>query len=73
MKGELQQWVRQLLDARGINNQDSSKKKDEFLDGIDIKLQEIKKIIERRADQDGVKKSITYLDNKINQVFFYLI
>jgi hypothetical protein len=31
--------VRQLLDARGMSNQDSSKKKDEFIDGIDIKLQ----------------------------------
>jgi hypothetical protein len=29
-------------------------------------------ILERKADQDGVKKSITYLDNKINQVFFIL-
>lgn len=38
LRNEIQQWVRQLLDARGIVNQDTSKKKDELIDGIDLKV-----------------------------------
>lgn len=31
-------------------------------------MQEIKIILERKADNEGVKKYLSFLDNKINQV-----
>lgn len=51
LKSDLQNWVRQLLDTRNIGGVDhGSKKKDEVLDGIDLRIQEIKLILERKAD-----------------------
>ena len=68
LRSELHQWVKQILDARGVVSNDSAKKKDELIDGIDLKIQELKMLIEKKADNEGVKKYLSFLDNKINQV-----
>lgn len=63
LKGELQQWLRQLLESRNEGN-----KNEEHLNDIELKLQELKIAVERKADQEGVRKYLTFLENKINQV-----
>lgn len=47
------------------------KTKDNF-DDIELRLQEIKNLINRKADQEGMKKGLTFLQNKINQVTLIL-
>lgn len=64
--------MKQLLDTRGMASQDSYRKKDEVLDAIDLKIQEIKVALEKKADQEGMKKYLSFLDNKINQVRNFL-
>lgn len=66
MKAELQQWIKQLLDARNLGG--NNKKDDEFYKDLELKLQELKMGLERKADQEGMRKYLTFLENKINQV-----
>lgn len=70
MKTELQQWIKQLLDARNLGG--NNKKDDEFYKDLELKLQELKMGLERKADQEGMRKYLTFLENKINQVLIFL-
>ena len=68
LKGDLQQWLRQLLESRNNNG----KKGEEQMNDLELKLQEFRIVIERKADQEGVRKYLTFLENKINQLFVVL-
>ena len=60
IKAELQAWINNYLGEM--------KSKDNFED-IELKLQEMKNILNKKADQEGMRKGLSFLENKINQVY----
>lgn len=59
IKAELQAWLN--------NYMMELKSKDNFED-IELKLQEIKNALNKKADQEGLRKGLSFLEAKINQV-----
>lgn len=47
------------------------KSKDNFED-LELKIQEIKNALGKKADQEGMKKGLMFLESKINQVILKL-
>ena len=39
---------------------------------MDLKIQEIKRALDRKADAEGTKKGFAFLENKITQVHFII-
>ena len=64
IKNELQNWISNYMAA--------NKTKDN-LEDLELKIQELKNLIGRKADQEGMKKGLTFLENKINQVILSLL
>lgn len=64
LKGELQHWLKQLFDSKNNGN----KFDDEFFKDLELKMQELKMGLERKADQESMRKYLTFLESKINQV-----
>ena len=60
LKTEIQAWVKNYFEQ--------GKEKDD-MEGLQLQLQEIRNPLNRKADQEGLKKGLTFLENKINQVF----
>ena len=63
LKAELEAWLRNLLD--GMQNRES-------FESLELKVQEIKKGLEKKADAEGTKKGFQFLENKITQVNIFL-
>ena len=59
IKNELQTWLNSYLA--------NMKSKDNFED-LELKIQEIKNALGKKADQEGMKKGLMFLESKINQV-----
>lgn len=59
IKNELQNWLNNYLA--------NLKSKDNF-DDLELRIQELKMMVNRKADHEGVKKGLAFLENKINQV-----
>ena len=59
LKAELQAWIQSLLDE--------NKERDNMED-LYLKIQEVKRSLEKKADGEGTKKGFTFLENKITQV-----
>ena len=59
LKAELQAWIQSLLEE----NKDRDNLEDLYL-----KLQEVRRNLEKKADAEGTKKGFAFLENKITQV-----
>ena len=59
IKNELQAWLNNYLAA--MKNKDNS-------EDLELKIQEIKNALGKKADQEGMKKGLMFLESKINQV-----
>lgn len=42
------------------------------MESMDLKIQEIKRALDRKADAEGTKKGFAFLENKITQVHFII-
>lgn len=54
-----------MLDSRTGGN---AKKDEDYFKDLELKLQELRLALDRKADQEGMRKYLTFLENKINQV-----
>lgn len=66
IKSDLQGWLKQLLEARNLGAE--AKRDDEMFKELELRVQEVKNALERKADHEGMKKYLTFLEHKINQV-----
>lgn len=59
LKAEFQAWINNYLaDLKNKNNTED----------LELKIQEIRNSLNKKADQEGLKKGIGFLEAKINQV-----
>lgn len=65
MKNELEIWIKSYLDAHSKGNGN--------LHDIELKVQEIRTLVMRKADHEGMKKGLAFLEGKITQVTYWLI
>lgn len=59
IKVEMQSWINNYID--------SAKTKDNF-EELELRIQELRNLLGKKADQEGMRKGLTFLENKINQV-----
>ena len=59
IKNQLMNWLNNYLA--------NAKSKDNFED-LELRIQELRNLVNRKADQEGLKKGLTFLENKISQV-----
>lgn len=64
MKNDIEIWVKAYFEShnKGHNN----------LSDIELKIQEIKNILAKKADHEGMKKGLAFLEGKITQVIVFL-
>ena len=62
LKAELEAWLKNLLD--NMQNRES-------MESLELKIQEIKMGLDKKADAEGTKKGFAFLENKITQVHIY--
>ena len=63
IKNELQNWLNSYLA--------NMKSRDNFED-LELKVQELRNLVNRKADHEGMKKGLAFLESKINQVTIFL-
>ena len=51
-----------------MNNYLASNKTKDNLEDLELKIQELRNLVGRKADQEGLRKGLTFLESKINQV-----
>ena len=64
IKNQLINWLNNYLA--------NAKSKDNFED-LELRIQELRNLVNRKADQEGLKKGLTFLENKISQVIILII
>ncbi len=66
MKNDLELWIKSYLHNESKNNGGN-------LVDLELKVQEIRNILMKKADHEGMKKGLAFLEGKITQVIIFLI
>lgn len=56
---EIELWIKGYL---------GNHKEKEVMEDLQLKLQDIRRMLDKKADGEGTKKGLTFLENKITQV-----